>query len=258
MTLATEQRDGAALAFAMLFPGVMAWLYFVQLAGAEARANPALQFAFGAGKVIQFTFPAVYVWWFERHRLVLRPPARRGLELGFGFGAATAAAILALYYFWLKHSPLLGDAPDRIFRKVQEFGLATPLGYLKLGLFICVVHSLFEEYYWRWFVFGTLKRYLHVAAAIALASLGFMVHHIVILGVYFPDRFWTLAIPFSICVGIGGGIWSWIYHRTGSLYATWLSHTLIDAAVLLVGYDMLSPHWVPILFDGNTLTPVQP
>jgi len=243
MPLETEQRDGLALTFAMLFPGVMAWLYFVQLAGTQAQANPALQFAFGAGKFIQFTFPAFYVWWFERERLILRPPTRRGLELGFAFGALTAAAILTLYYFWLKHSPLLGDAPDRIYRKVQEFGLATPLGYLLLGLFICMVHSLFEEYYWRWFVFGTLKRHTPAAGAIVLSSLGFMLHHIVILGVYFPDRFWTLAIPFSICVGVGGGVWAWIYHRASSLYAAWLSHAMIDAAVLLVGYDMLTQFW---------------
>ncbi len=250
MALETQHRDGLALAFAMLFPGVMVWLYFVQLAGTEARNNPALQFSFGVGKVIQFSFPLLYVWWFERHRLVLRPPTRNGLSLGFGFGVMTAAAILSLYYFWLKHSPLLGDAPDRILRKVQEFGLATPLGYVQLGIFICLVHSLFEEYYWRWFLVGTLKRYFPIAAAIVIASLGFMVHHIVILGVYFPDRFWTLAIPFSICVGIGGGIWAWIYHRTGSLYAAWLSHAIIDAAILFVGYDMVAPHFGPLDWDG--------
>jgi CAAX protease family protein len=258
MPLETDQRDGLALTFAMLFPGVMAWLYFVHLAGTEMRANPALQFSFGVGKVIQFGFPVLYVAWFERHRLVLRPPTRRGLALGLAFGVLTAAAILALYFFWLKRSPLLGDAPERIFRKVQEFGLATPLGYLVLSFFICVLHSLFEEYYWRWFVVGTLIRYLSAAGAIALASAGFMLHHIVILGVYFPDRFWTLAIPFSICVGIGGGIWAWIYLRTGSLYAAWLSHAIIDAAVLLVGYDMVSPRLVPLLFDGNLNTPVRP
>jgi CAAX protease family protein len=141
---------------------------------------------------------------------------------------------------------------------VREFGLATPLGYLQLSFFICVLHSLFEEYYWRWFVVGTLSRYLSAAGAIALASAGFMLHHIVILGVYFPDRFWTLAIPFSICVGIGGAVWSWIYLRTGSLYAVWLSHAIIDAAVLLVGYDMVSPHLVPLLWDRILEMPVRP
>jgi membrane protease YdiL (CAAX protease family) len=134
--------------------------------------------------------------------------------------------------------------------------MATPAGYLIMALFISVAHSVLEEYYWRWYVFGTLKRYVPVAAAIALASVGFTLHHIIILGVYFPEQFWTLAMPFSICVGIGGGVWAWIYHRSGSLYAAWLSHALIDAAILLVGYDMVASHLGPYLWDAVPTPPI--
>jgi membrane protease YdiL (CAAX protease family) len=223
----------------------MAWLYFVALAQDEARANPGLQAAFGTGKVVQALFPLVYVWWFERGRLVPQAPTARGLGLGIGFGLLVAAATLALYHGWLKHSPLLGDAPAQVLRKVHEFNMATPAGYLTMALFICAVHSLFEEYYWRWFVFGTLKRHVSLAAALVVSGIGFTLHHIVILGVFFPDRFWILALPFSLCVGVGGGVWAWIYHRSGSLYAAWISHAIIDAAILLVGYDMVAPHLGP-------------
>ena len=246
MPMATEKRDSLALIFTMLFPCCMAWLYFVELARVQAESNQALQLAFSAGKLIQFLFPALYVWWFERHRLVLRKPAMGGMALAAGFGLIVAAGIFGLYHFWLKHSTFLGDTPARILGKVQEFGVSDPMGYLWMAFFICVVHSLFEEYYWRWFVFGTLKRYLPVVGAIVVSSIGFMLHHVVILGVYFPGEFWTLALPFSVCVGVGGAVWAWIYHRTGSLYAAWLSHALIDAAILLVGYDMVAENLRPL------------
>jgi membrane protease YdiL (CAAX protease family) len=249
MALSTRTRDGWALAFAMLFPVFMAWLYFVALAQEEARANPALQFAFGTGKLVQALFPILYVWWFERDRLTPRAPTLNGMALGVGFGLMVALSTLGLYHFWLKHSYLLGDTPAQVLLKVHEFNMATPAGYLAMGVFICVVHSLFEEYYWRWFVFGTLKRHLPVAAAIVLSGVGFTLHHIIILGVFFPERFWGLALPFSLCVGVGGCAWAWIYHRSGSLYASWVSHVLIDAAILLVGYDMVDPFFT---LSGST------
>src|SRR5262245_29355660 len=120
------KRDYLILLFAMTFPAVMAWLYFVVLTLDSGGANEALLFAFSIGKFVQFTFPAAYVWWFERERLRPTAPTRNGLVLSLTFGFATAAAILALYFGWLKENPMLADTPAKIYQKVQEFGMATP------------------------------------------------------------------------------------------------------------------------------------
>ncbi|MBI3823301.1 MAG: CPBP family intramembrane metalloprotease [Planctomycetes bacterium] len=48
-----------------------------------------------------------------------------------------------------------------------------------------------------------------------------------------------MAMPLSVCVAIGGGVWCVIYERSESLWAPWLSHALIDAAIMGVGYWML-------------------
>jgi membrane protease YdiL (CAAX protease family) len=61
--------------------------------------------------------------------------------------------------------------------------------------------------------------------------------------VFFPGQFWTLAVPFAACTGVGGAFWAWLYDRTGSLYAAWFSHVLIDAGIMVVGYRMLAPYW---------------
>jgi membrane protease YdiL (CAAX protease family) len=239
----TKTRDTAALTFALLFPVVMAWVYFVEIGDAGGGANPALVAAFTIGKLIQFPFPAVYVWWFERDRLEPRWPTTRGLGLGVGFALVVDAAMLALYLGWLRPSGLADAAPERIWHRVVGFGAGTPARYVLLAGFICVLHALLEEYYWRWFVFGWLKRYLSVGGAIAVSSVGFTLHHVVVLGVFFPGRFWALAVPFAACTGVGGAVWAWIYHRSGSLYAAWASHFLIDAGIMVVGYLMLAPYW---------------
>ena len=134
------------------------------------------------------------------------------------------------------------ETPAKILAKFKEMGLDSVAGFLTVAVFYCVCHSLLEEYYWRWFVFGWLTRHLRFWPALVLASLGFMAHHVVVLAVYFPGvrNFFALALPLALCVGIGGGAWCWLYHKTGSLIATWLSHLLIDAAIMWIGYDLVA------------------
>src|SRR6202011_4525188 len=97
------------------------------------------------------------------------------------FGVLVAAAMFGLYFGLLRDSVVFAHTPAMLRAKLEEFGLATPLGFIELAVFLLVVHSLAEEYYWRWFVFGQLQRLLPLGAAIGVSSLGFMSHHVVVL-----------------------------------------------------------------------------
>src|SRR5690606_17666993 len=101
-----------------------------------------------------------------------------------------------------------------------------------------LVHSLAEEYYWRWFVFAQLRRIIPLAPAIGLSSLAFMAHHVIVVGSYLRDN--PLAmIFFSLSVAVGGAVWAGLYQRSGSLVGPWLSHLLVDAGIMIVGYDLI-------------------
>jgi membrane protease YdiL (CAAX protease family) len=123
--------------------------------------------------------------------------------------------------------------------KLEQLGMDSPAGYVLLAAFLTVIHSLLEEYYWRWFVFGWLRRQVPLPTAIMVSSLGFMAHHVIILAVFLPGYFLSAVVPFSLCVAGGGAFWAWLYDRTGSLYAPWVSHLLVDAAIMAVGYELL-------------------
>jgi hypothetical protein len=34
-------------------------------------------------------------------------------------------------------------------------------------------------------------------------------------------------------------VWAWLYERTQSVWAPWLSHLVVDAAIYVIGYDLL-------------------
>jgi membrane protease YdiL (CAAX protease family) len=230
------------LAFALLFPSVSAWAYFVALspaADSDRRANPLMQAVVAGCKVIQFSLPVLWLSVADRAALRPRRPSWRGVPAGVAFGATIATLALALYFGRLAGSSLFRGAAEQVRSKVAELGLATPAGYLLLAGFIAVVHSLLEEYYWRWFVYGRLRRHLATAAALVLAGLAFMGHHVIVLSVFFPDWFWAAVVPFSLGVAAGGIAWAWLYERSGSLLGPWLSHLIVDAALMAIGYDLL-------------------
>jgi membrane protease YdiL (CAAX protease family) len=209
-------------------------VFFVLLAD---RASE-MQAAYGLGKAIQFAFPLLWVLAIQRRRLRLKRPASAGLAEGAGFGALVLVAMLLMYHMWLKPAGYLDAAAEEVWQKVKAFGADTPVKYFALGAFYSLGHSLLEEYYWRWFVFGQLRRLLPLRPAIVVSSVGFMAHHVLLLGTYF-GWFSPATVLFSLAVAVGGAVWAWIYHRSDSLYGPWLSHLLVDAAIFLVGYNLV-------------------
>jgi membrane protease YdiL (CAAX protease family) len=150
------------------------------------------------------------------------------------------AGALTLYHGWLKPAGHLVDAGEPISQKLKGFGLTSVGKYAAFAVFVSLAHSLLEEYYWRWFVFGGLRKLMPWKTAMVVSSVGFMSHHVIILATYFG---WgTLATPaFSLGVAAGGIVWAWIYHRSNSLWAVWLSHLIVDVAIMVVGYDLARP-----------------
>jgi uncharacterized protein len=244
------RRDIPALVFVHLFPLLMAWLYLVVLRGSAGAPSSAMAVVFGIAKVVQFTFPALYVWRFEPSRLRPTLPSTRGLAWGVGFGLLVASAMFGLYFGWLKAHPLFAETPGKVNHLLQEMHCDGPTRYALLAAAYAVGHSFLEEYYWRWFAFGWLRRYVPTGLAIPLSALGFTAHHVVLLAVYFPGR-WPLVLALSFGVMAGGMVWAWIYERSGSLYAAWISHGLIDAAIYVVGYAMVAPLWATSVAGGG-------
>jgi membrane protease YdiL (CAAX protease family) len=231
------KAERAWLAFALVYPTLLAWGYFVLLDGAEASHFQ--QAAYAGGKAFQLALPVIVLCLVERR--VPRPgrPRFAGLALGLAFGVLVVAGMLALYHVWLKHTPIFEGTAEQVARKLRRFGLDTPARYLWMTLFVAIPHSLMEEYYWRWFVFGRLRRHVAFPAACLLSSLGFMAHHVIVLAVYLPGYFLVGVVPLSLCIACGGAMWAWLYERTGTIYAAWLSHLLVDAGVFAIGYDLL-------------------
>ncbi len=263
---------GAAVVLAMVFPTVLTFAYFVLLAGSPAWLQQAV---YVVGKAVQFAFPALLVTLLRVRRRVpndgtsnsasrmqvaalvrrqirraklrllqvCRPRSRwfrrnaGSLAIGVGFGLLVLVAMFGLYQLVWKANPVFAGASQAIRAKIVGLGIGGLWMYAAVGVFYALCHSALEEYYWRWFVFGQLCSRLRRVPAVAISSLAFMAHHVILLATYFGwSSPWTYV--FSLSVAAGGAIWAWLYQRSGSLVGPWLSHLVVDAAIFLVGYDL--------------------
>ena len=149
----------------------------------------------------------------------------------FGLGVAGIAYLLLII-------PAVGDAlresGPQIREQVTAFGIMK--FYFVFGIFISVIHSALEEFYWRGFVFGHLRRLMPLWSAHLLAAVAFAAHHVVVLHEFFPSG---IAWLLGGAVAIGGLVWSFLYHRHGTLLGAWVSHLIADVAVLAIGWRLM-------------------
>ncbi|MBN1268057.1 MAG: CPBP family intramembrane metalloprotease, partial [Kiritimatiellae bacterium] len=221
--MTTARRLWAALWPGMTIPFIAALFYFVILS-----ENPVSRAVYTGVKIFLLAWPPIAVRWILRERFPvpdLRAPShRRALPGGLLVGALMAAVILGAMATPLGR--IVARSADSIRLKTEQLGVLN--GYVPFAVFLSLVHSLMEEYFWRWFVFGNLRRVLARNSALVLANVAFASHHAIIVTQFFPLG-WGLLLAAGI--GLAGVAWCLMYERQGTLCGAWLAHTLADAAV---------------------------
>jgi uncharacterized protein len=221
-----------ALLPALALPTVAALVYFVLVAGHWSAA-----LIYGATKIAMVAWPLICGWRWAWPPAPMRTlPWSRivtdGLLLGMLMGGAMLLAALGPLAW------LLDLARPNIQAKVAEFALHTPTAYLAAALVVSLVHSAFEEWYWRWFAVGHLHQRMRPLPAHLLGGLAFAGHHVVVLWVYAGP---LAGILLGLVVGGAGVCWSLLHRRHGTLLGAWIAHALCDAAIFVLGWWTLHP-----------------
>ena len=218
----------------LVLPTAVTYVYFTALADAPAWTQ---QTAFSVGKTIQFGLPILSFLLLGRLFRVAAPQVRRSLIWGAISGLVIATAIYASYRGLLAPLGITASVGVEVKAKLQATGIDNLMMFLVVACGYAVLHSGIEEYYWRWFIYGNLRTLVGVGPAMAISSIGFMAHHVLVLARYFHwDSPWTYLA--SASVALGGLIWAYLYEKTGSLTGNWLSHAAVDAMIFYIGYEL--------------------
>lgn len=190
--------------------------------------------AYALGKCVLYGVPLVALLRARAgspHAPAFRRTGAKPLLAGAAFGLVVMVAVVAAY--------VLGRglmSTDALVRVAREAGFGEPWRYAALCAWLVVGNSLLEELVFRWFMVTRLRLFTGDAGACVLASLAFTAHHALVMATFFGP---LVAFACSAGVFVGGLAWSWMFVRWGSLAPGWLSHAIVDVAVLGVGAHLL-------------------
>jgi len=229
-----RRRTLACVVPAMVLPCAASLVYYVLLAGSTLA-----MVIYAATKVFTVVWPVIVTFTVEGFRFARGGVQWRkhlaALPLGIASGVFIGSVIIGGYSL----EPI-GDYAHRfsddVTTKVAETGIAEPSSYVVFCIFMAGLHSLIEEFFWRWYVFGRLMKVVGRGTAYLTASFAFAAHHYVVLGCYFST---VGTLIFGTCVALGGALWCWLYERQSTLVGSWISHALADAAIFYVGYQLI-------------------
>jgi membrane protease YdiL (CAAX protease family) len=163
-------------------------------------------------------------------RLGPRPPARRLALLGLAAAALVAAAGLAVCQ--------LIEGAGELVRAWARWGFAPPRADLAFLAYYVVVNPWLEELYWRGALLGGGRARLGPGAARALATLGFLPHHLVVLGLGFG---WDAALGLAVPILAAAAAWVAWCERTGSIWDAAATHAGADLGLAIVYLMRIRP-----------------
>jgi hypothetical protein len=184
--------------------------------------------AYGLGKAALYVLPVTWLLLVERGRIAVSRPSVRSLIIGAATGVVIGAGILALHWFIADRI----DA-DALKAMLARNRLLDPRLYWALAAWLSLVNALLEEYAFRWFITGQCRRLMPLIPALIVSALIFMAHHVIVIRAYLPWGHTALA---SAGVFVGGLIWSGLCLKYRSIWPGYVSHVLVDVAILIVGW----------------------
>jgi uncharacterized protein len=225
---------GVAVGFALgifvtIFVGVFAQ------AGGSSLTHPSPAVSLIADVMFDLAFVASAVY-FAAVRFRARPAdfGFRRIGLGLGIGAVVAAGISYYVLTALYASAIHLHGSDKL---PSELGVSKSTAALVgATVFVCVIAPMAEEFFFRGFVFGALRR---MRITIAGRDVGTWVAA-VITGILFGlAHTGSAASQYLIPLGFLGFVLCLVRWRTGSLYPCMALHSLNNS--LALGVDQL--HW---------------
>jgi len=173
--------------------------------------------------------------WKDFGSLLKGPNIKRQAVIGIGLGILMSGVVLLAY-------ECLSDATRtemlaRVAAKISVLKIAEH--FLIYGIVLSFVHSLLEEFYWRFFVYNAWKAKLPQLKFTAhmIAGLAFTLHHFTVTVHYFDLSF---GLILGLGVWAGGVIWSYVYEKERSLLGVWISHIIVDLALISIGFKALA------------------
>lgn len=153
---------------------------------------------------------------------------KKGLLVSFLLGSAIYGVILGGYFVTRGFIDFSGVTSNL----TTEMGI-TAENFLYVAVYISIMNSFLEEFFFRGFGFITLKKFVSIRFAYFFSPVLFAVYHVgMLLGMFHPA---VLAI-LMLGLIIGGLIFNALNDKLGNIYPSWFVHMAANFAINTVGF----------------------
>lgn len=104
--------------------------------------------------------------------------------------------------------------------------------FIFVAIYISFVNSLLEEFFFRGFIFLSLKKFWSNKAAYIISAAVFAVYHIAIMSGWFSVGLFVLAM---LGLFAGGIIFNFLNSKSNNIYTSWLVHMFANFAINTIG-----------------------
>lgn len=153
----------------------------------------------------------------------------------FGLAAAVGGGVFAVIlsgYFALRgvfdFSGIVGSLTEGVGVGRHNF--------VFVAIYIAVVNSFLEEFFFRGFAFLTLKRSASSVFAYVFSAAAFSLYHVAMMIGWFHAVLWMLVMAGLFA---GGLIFDYFNQRSGTIYPSWLIHMCANLAINTVGIILI-------------------
>lgn len=108
--------------------------------------------------------------------------------------------------------------------------------FVFVAIYIAVVNSFLEEFFFRGFAFLTLTRCGSVRFAYVFSAAAFSLYHVAMMIGWFDLGLWLLVMA-GLCAG--GLIFNYFNRKSGTVYPSWLIHMCANLAINTVGIILI-------------------
>lgn len=159
-------------------------------------------------------------------------PKRKGLGLSLLLGLGIYAVITGGYFLtrgFFDFSAVTASLE-------QGMGI-TKENFLLVSLYISVVNSFLEEFFFRGFGFILMKKYTTRTFAYILSPVLFSFYHAGMTVGMFDVPLMAVVMAGLVC---GGIIFNFLNEKNGNIYSSWFTHMFANFAINTVGFVLFS------------------
>lgn len=153
---------------------------------------------------------------------------RKGIAFSVLLGVSVFVVILCSYF-------LLGPYFDlsQITESLESNTGVNAGNFIFVAIYISIVNSLLEEFFFRGFAFLTLKKLTGRKFAYIFSAGAFAAYHIAMMTSWFTIPLFLLLI---ISLFVAGLLFNWLNERNGNIYTSWMVHMCANLAINTIGF----------------------